>query len=178
MTRNSDFKLKTMVVLLLPLFALYVLLFTCEAKAELIDRVVAFVNDRAITMSELRETYDRTRKLQPDISMEEVLNTMINRLLLLTDARRIKIEGKTDDEILNEYEELKVKALIGVREEDIENYYKKNENEFGGAPYETVRSKIEAYLMEKETNEFLKKQIAELRSKAYIKILLKVPAKE
>jgi hypothetical protein len=161
---------------------LFLLLLTCYlsfvtlCRAELIDRVVAFVNDRAITMSELRETYDRTRKLQPDISMEEVLNTMINRLLLLTDARRLRIEAKTDDELLNEYEELKVRALIGVREEDMENYYRKNEKEFGGAPYETVRDKIESYLTEKETNELLKKQIAELRSKAYVKILLNAPA--
>ena len=145
------------------------------ASAELIDRVVAFVNDRAITLSELKETYERTRKLQPDITMEEVLNTMVNRLLLLNDARRLKIEAKSDDEILNEYEELKVRALVRVREEDIENYYKKNEKEFGGAPYESVRGKIEALLTEKQTNELLKKQIAELRSKAYVKILLNAP---
>ena len=141
--------------------------------AELIDRVVAFVNDRAITLSELKETYERTRKIQPDISLEEVLNTMVNRLLLLNDARRLKVEAKTDEEVLNEYMDFKVRAFIRVGEEEIEDYYRKNEKEFGGADYESVRDKIEEYLTEKEVNRILKKQVAELREKAYVKILLK-----
>lgn len=145
--------------------------FISLCAAELIDRVVAFVNDRPITLSELRETYERTKKVQPDISMDEVLTTMINRLLLLNDARRLKIEAKTDEEVLSEYMELKVRAFIRVREEDIEEYYKKNEMEFGGADYESVMERIEEYLTEKEINRILKKQIAELREKAYIKVL-------
>jgi hypothetical protein len=169
--KNGKCKLTIVIFLCLQLFTFHFLLFTCEANAELIDRVVASVNDRAITMSELRETYEKTKKVQPDISTEEVLNTMINRLLLLSDARKLKIEAKTDDEVLNEYVQLKVKALIRVREEAIEDFYKKNEQNFGGSPYESVRDKIEEYLLEKEANELLKKQIADLRSKSYVKIL-------
>ncbi|HWR58619.1 MAG TPA: hypothetical protein VN328_07005 [Thermodesulfovibrionales bacterium] len=169
--KTANCRLKIAMFLFLQLFTFCLLLFTAEAKAELIDRVVAFVDVKAITMSELRETYERTKKAQPDISMAEVLNTMINRILLLSDARRLKIEAKTDDEVLNEYEELKVKALIRVKEESIEDFYKKNEQNFGGAPYESVREKIEELLLEKEANELLKKQIAELRKKAYVKIL-------
>ncbi len=158
-------------IFLLSLFIFYFSLFTCGAKAELVDRVVAYVDMRAITLSELLETYEHTKKVQPDISMEEVLNTMINRFLLLGDARRLKIEGKTDDEVLNEYIELKVKALIRIREESIDEYYKENEQSFGGAPLESVRDKIEEYLTEKEANDLLKKQIAELRAKSYVRIL-------
>ncbi len=146
--------------------------------AVLIDRVVAFVDDRAITLRELRETYEKTKKMQQDVSMEEVLNTMINRLLLLNDARRMKIEAKTDDELLNEYIALKVKAFIMVKEEDIEDFYRKNEKEFKDAPLETVRDKIEEYLTEKETNRLLKEKVAELRAKAYVKVLLNVPPHE
>ncbi len=155
------------------LFALSSALTASSCYAELIDRVVAYVSDRAITLSELLETYERTKKIQPDISMDEVLDTMVNRLLLLNDARRLKIEAKTDEEVLNEYIELKVRAFIRIREEDIEDYYKKNEKEFKGAPLESVRDKIEEYLTEKEINRLLKIQIAELRAKAYVKILLK-----
>jgi len=153
--------------------ALLICTFFCSVcYAELIDRVVAFVNDRAVTLSDLRDTYERTKKVQPDIFMEEVLNTMINRLLLLDDARRLKIEAKTDEEVLNEYMELKVRAFVRVSEGDIEDYYGKNEQEFKEAPYESVRDKIEEYLMEKEINRLLKIQIAELRAKAFVKILL------
>lgn len=162
----------------LEIFILLFSFFVVEARAELIDRVAAFVDDRAITSRELRETYERTAKADPGISMDEVLNTMVNRLLLLNDARKLKLEAKTDDEILNEYEELKVKALIRVKEEDIEAFYKNNQQEFGGASYETVRDKIEEYLMKKEANELLKKQIADLRAKAYVKILLNTPQRE
>jgi hypothetical protein len=157
------------------------LLVTCHLSlvtasyAELIDRVVAFVNERAITLSELRETYERTKKVQPDISTDEVLNTMINRVLLLGDARKLKIEAKSDEDVLNEYMELKVRAFVRVTEEDIEDYYRKNEQEFREAPFETVRDKIEEYLEEREINNLLRRQIAELRARAYVKVLLKEP---
>ncbi len=161
---------KRIPLLLLVLLACNLILVTV-CYAELVDRVVAFVNDRAITLSELRERCELTRKVQPDISMDEVLNTMINRLLLLNDARRLKIEAKTEEEILNEYKELKVKAFIRIKEEDIEDYYKKNEAEFKGTPYDSVRDKIEEYLTEKEVNRLLKIQITELRARAFVKIL-------
>jgi hypothetical protein len=173
--QNVNYKLKIVILLFLHVFTIHCSLFTCEAKAELIDRVVAFVNDRAITLSELRETYERTKRVQADISMEEVLNTMINRLLLLSDARRLKIEAKTDEEVLSEYMELKVRAFIRVNEEEVEDYYRKNEQEFKGAPYESVRNKIEEYLTEKEINRLLKIQIAELRARAFVKVLLNSP---
>jgi hypothetical protein len=95
--------------------------------------------------------------------------------LLLSDARRLKIEAKTDEEVLSEYMELKVRAFIRVNEEEVEDYYRKNEQEFKGAPYESVRNKIEEYLTEKEINRLLKIQIAELRARAFVKVLLNSP---
>ncbi|HXX57242.1 MAG TPA: hypothetical protein VEI96_04520 [Thermodesulfovibrionales bacterium] len=141
------------------------------SSGELIDRVVGSVDDRAITLSELDETYEKTKEVQPDISRSEVLTTMINRLLILNDAKRLKMEAATDDELINQYIELKVKALIRIKEEEIRDFYDKNTEEFKGAPYDSVRDKIEEILTEKETNARLKKQIAELRSKAYVQIL-------
>jgi len=139
--------------------------------AGLIDRVVAFVDDRAITSSELEETFEKTRRVRPDISEEEVLNTMINRMLMLNEAKRLKLEAKTDDELLNEYIEMKVKAFIRVSEDEIEEFYNRNISEFRGSSYEAVRDKIEEYLIEQEVNRLLKRHIEELRAKAYVKIL-------
>lgn len=157
---------------LLLLLTLCALLFAPLSQAELIDRVVAFVDDRAITLSELRETFEKTGKIQPGSSMGEVLNTMINRMLLVSEAKRLKMEAGTDDELLKEYIELKVKALIRLKEEELEDFYRKNEQEFKGAPYETVRTRIEEYLTEKEVNRLLKQHIAELKAKAYVKIVM------
>lgn len=158
------------IFIILLLFTVYCLLSTQFCTAELIDRVVAFVDDKAITMSELEENYRDTVKLKPDIKREEVLNTMINRMLLLREARKLRIEAATKDEILQEYIELKLKTFIKITEEDIREFYEKNRREFGRAEFDDVRDKIEDYLVEKEVNERLKRHIEELRSKAYIKI--------
>ena len=163
------------IVLLLFVFSFSV--FTV-CSGELIDRVVAYVDDRAITLSELNEAFDKTRKVQPDITKREVLDTMINRMLLLNEAKRLRLEGKSGEELVNEYIELRVKAFIRVREEDIEDYYQRNIEEFREAPYESVKDKIEHYLTEREINNLLKKQIAGLRAKAYIKILIREPGEK
>ena len=165
-------KAKKILLLCVLLFTVYCLLPTSFCSAELIDRVVAFVDDRAIILSELNENYKDTLKLKPDIKKEEVLNTMINRILLLREARKLRIEAPTKDEILREYIELKLKTFIKITEEDIREFYEKNRSEFGRAEFDDVRDKIEDYLVEKEVNERLKRHIEELRSKAYIKIQL------
>jgi hypothetical protein len=131
---------------------------------------VAYIDDKAINMSELDETFDKTRKVQPDITRREVLDTMINRMLLLNEAKRLRFEGKAEEDLINEYVELKVRAFIRLREEDIEHYYQQNIEEFKEAPYESVRDKIEHFLTERELNRLLKKQIEELRAKTYIRI--------
>lgn len=153
------------------------LLVTCYSllvtvcSAELVDRVAAFVDDRAITLREFEETYERTKKVKPDITPEEVLNTSINRILLLREARKLKMEAATDDELMREYIELKIRALIRLKDEEVREFYNRNVSEFKGAPYEEVRDKIEEYLTEREINTLLKRHIEELRSKAYIKIV-------
>lgn len=169
--RGMSEKINRLCIVLLP-FTFHFLLLTVSS-AELIDRVVAYVDDRAITLSELNETFDKTRKVQPDITEREVLDTMINKMLLLNEAKRLRLEGKSDEELINEYIALRVRAFIRLREEDIEAYYQKNIEEFKEAPYESVKDKIEQYLTEREINSLLKKQIAELRAKAYIKILIR-----
>lgn len=152
------------------LFTFHFSLFTLFSEAELIDRVIAFVDDKAITLSELEENYKDAAKVKADIKREEVLNTMINRILLLREAQRLRIEAPTEDEPIHEYIELKLKTFIKITEDDIKDFYEKNKKEFGRVGLDDVRDRIENYLIEKEVNERLKKHIEELRSKAYIKI--------
>ncbi|MCE5194390.1 MAG: SurA N-terminal domain-containing protein [Nitrospiraceae bacterium] len=144
----------------------------CTAHSELIDRIVAFVDDRAILLSELEETYKDTKKIKSDITIEEVLNTSINRILLLREAKKLRIEAPTKDAVLQEYIELKLRTFIKVTEEDIKDFFEKNKKEFGNSPLDEVRDKIENYIIENEVNLRLKKHIEDLKSKAYIKIQL------
>ncbi len=141
-------------------------------SAAIFDRVVAFVGDQAITLSEFREQYRNTLKVSPDVTGEDVINTMINRLLLVKEAKKYRIEAPTQDEMIRDYIDFKVRAFIRVGESDVEEFYRKNRNQFSGKDYDEVRGEIEKYLTEKELNERLKETLKELRKNAYIKIQL------
>lgn len=145
----------------------------CCESAEIIDRVVAFVDDQAITLSEFREQKQDIIKIAPDITEEEVLNAMINKKLLLRDAKKYRIEAPSDEEIARDYIDLKVRAFIRIRESQTEEFYHQNISEFSGKNYDDVRDEIEEYLTEKEVNRRLKELVKELREKTYIKIQFK-----
>jgi len=158
---------------ILIIYAVLLLFSLSVVSAEVIDRVVAFVDDKAITLSELEEKYKAAVKLSPDIKKEEVLNTMINRVLLLREAKKLRIEGPNEENIIKEYIELKLRTFVKVTEDEMRDFYEKNKKEFGKAEFDDVRDRIEEYFIEKEVNVRLKRHIEELKSKAYIKIQLK-----
>lgn len=154
------------------LLTLYFSIFTGLSEAAIFDRVVAFVGNQAVTLSEFREQYEATKKLSPDITGKEVLETMINRILLLREAKKYRIEAPTDQQMLDEYIDLKVRAFIRVSETEIEGFYKENRDRFAGKTYEDARDEIEKYLTEKKLNARLKETLKELRKNAYIRIQL------
>lgn len=154
-------------ITVLLLFALRPLLY-----AEIKDRVIAFVDNTAITLSEFEEQYSKSLKVTPDITKEEVLNAMVNRFLLLREAKKARLEAPSDDELLKEYIDLKIKTFIKIKEEEVLDFYQKHIEDFQGKEFETVREEIENYLTEAELNRLLKVHIDELRKKAYIKIQL------
>ena len=166
-------KLKT-VHLKLIFTALFLLLtsYFSVSDAQLRDRVVAYVDNDAITLSELEERYSNALQTTPDITREEVLHIMVNRLLLLREARKIKLESLTEDALLQEYIDLKIRAFIRISEEDIVDFYEGNTEEFQEKELDTVREEIENVLIEKALNERLKSHIDELKEKACVKIQL------
>src|SRR4030043_990021 len=157
----------------------YLLLVTCllptlspSPPSAIKDRVVAFVDNTAITLSELNEVYTESLKHTPDITKEEVLNTMLNRLLLLREAKKLRLEAASEEKLLQEYTDLKIRPHIRIKEEEVSDFYQKHINDFQGKEFEAVREEIEHYLAERELNQLLKNYINELRKKAYIKIQL------
>ena len=171
--QNKDGGTTTVAVIHLLLATLSILLMSgIVVYAEISDRVVAFVDDQAITMSELDEQYKNTTKISSDITMGEVLETMINRILLLREARKYRIESASVEQVMSEYIDLKIRAFIRVGEDDIEKFYEENKADFAGKEFEDVRNEIDAYLTEKELNKRLKETLRELRKDAYIRIFL------
>ncbi|GMT47165.1 MAG: hypothetical protein IEMM0007_0731 [bacterium] len=142
------------------------------SSAELIDRVVAFIDDEAITLTDFMQYTKKAKKLAHGLSEEEAINALINRKLLLREAKRIRLRGKTKDELIKEYIDIKIRVFIKIPPEEIERFYNKNRGRFGKTPIEDVRDDIERLLREREVNKHLKKLIKRLREKSYIKINL------
>jgi hypothetical protein len=142
------------------------------AYAAIIDRVVAYVDDTAITLSEFEETHNDMREKIKDITKDEVINSMINRELLLREARRMRLDAPTKDELVKDYIDIKIRSLIFIREGDIRAFYENNIDKFKGVDYLRVRDEIESYLFELETNRQLQSHLEQLRANAEIKIQL------
>jgi hypothetical protein len=138
--------------------------------AEVVDRVVAFVDDDAITLMEFRRYYQMAKVYTPDLSEKKALDIMINRRLLLREARKIRLKGDHEDQLINEYIDIKIRAFIIIPPEEIRKYYRKNNDKFKGVPLERVRRSIERLLIERETNKRLSGHIEELRRRSYIRI--------
>ncbi len=140
--------------------------------AELIDRVVAFVDDEPISMSEFKERYKKIKAIKKDVTKNEVINSMIDRLIIRREAQRLRIKGKSEDEIINQYINLKSRSFIMITVEDIEGFCKENSIELSDKKLKAVQKDIEKYLFEREIQKKLKKILEDLRTKAYIKIQL------
>jgi hypothetical protein len=137
----------------------------------MIDRVVASVDDRAITLLEFNKDFEEMNKLH-SMTKAEVLEAMINRRLLLREAKKMRFEGATDEAVIKEYLDIKIRSLIFIKEDMIRNFYAENTDKWTGHEYISVRDEIETYLVEKEFNDRLKKHLEELRDKAEINLMI------
>ncbi|GBE05460.1 MAG TPA: hypothetical protein ENG95_06860 [Nitrospirae bacterium] len=151
-------------------------LFPVSSYAEVIDRVVAVVDDEVVMLSEFNETLREAGMTGMEVTQDEVLDGLINRILLLREARKARrthvFSARTkrfDNMLINEYIEKRVKAFIRVPYNEIELFYEDNVEFFQGENFFDVRDEIEAYLVETEVNKRLIDHINELREKAYIR---------
>lgn len=143
-----------------------------RVHAKLIDRVVAFIDNMAITLGEFEKKYEDAKKQTPGVTKTEVIDGMINRKLLLEAAKDSHISGVDDDDTIKQYINLKIRSYVMLKNEDIDNYYNENKADFEGQPIVSVRSTIEKYLTEDRVNKNLKALLKELRENSYIRIQL------
>ncbi|MCI0469117.1 MAG: SurA N-terminal domain-containing protein [Nitrospirae bacterium] len=141
--------------------------------AETIDGVAAYVDDSAITISEFRAAYLKMREDVVKMTEQEVLDSMINRQLLLNAAKKIRFGALTDDVALKEYVDIKIRASVLISEEDVRGYYNKHAAKFKDGDYLSVRDDIERHLFEVETNRLLKAHIEELRGNSEVRVNVK-----
>lgn len=168
---------------------IFFLLFTCHllfvtaVHAEVLERIVAIVNDNVILLSEYEETFKALRKTDEKITEEKALDEMINRVLILEQARKLRLgslsdsaETLSDDKIITEYIERRIKSFIYIPIEEIESYYMDNRERFVGKAFYDVKDEMEDYLTRAVLTRKIAEHIEELRKKAYIRVQ-KAPAK-
>jgi hypothetical protein len=176
MKKNDNKKLT------ISLFLLYISCFSVlnSAYAEMLERIVAVVNEEVILLSELKNEVQLRKAQGAEVSDAEALYEMINKRLLLGQAKRMRIEGDaqpnksfaTDDIIINDYIERRVKAFIHIPLKDMEDYYNDNAGSYGNKKFYEVKGEIEAKLVETRLKEKLQEHIRDLRKDSYIRVQL------
>lgn len=152
--------------------AFFILSLCSFPSAAIRDRVVAYVDNTAITLSELEKKYAETVQATPAVAKEEVLNTMINRILMIREARKLRLKSESEDALLRDYIDLKIRAFIRIKDEEIRSFYDAHSADFSGKEIDEIREDVENFLIEQELNKRLKEHIDELRNNACVKIQL------
>lgn len=160
------------IILTITLTALFSMVNYQPINAGVIDRVVAFVDDEAITLVEFNRYLRAARVYTPDISDEDAMNIMVNRRLLLKEAGRLMLKSSDEDQLINTYIDIRVGAFIKIPPEEIRIFYSENRKKFKDASFNQVRERIEAVLTERELNKKLREHIKKLRAQSYIRINL------
>lgn len=157
-----------MVKFILASVMLFNFIFSSPIYAEIIDRVIAYVDNQVITLRDFEKFNLEIKKMFPDITNNEIIELMINRTLLLKEGKKLFLEGK-DEEVINNYVDLRIKSKIIITDNMIREYYDQNKDKFGQRTYHSVRDEIEKYLFEKQLNIKLKEHIEELKESTEIK---------
>lgn len=139
------------------------------AFASYIDRVVAYVNNTAITLSEFKEQRARTPL---NVDNASLLNLMINNTLIVLEASKMRLEASSTEELINIYLDLKIRKSVDIKDSQVEEFFKEQREHFKNTDFQSVQKDISHYLAEKELNELLKKHLEELKANADVKVLL------
>lgn len=162
-----------MTVWVFQLSLLWLFLSSSISSAEIVDRIAATVNDEVITLSELKERAAGEKRDE-----KEVLEGMINRVLILSEAKRLGISGtgevgidsyKYENVIIDRFIERRIKAFVLIPIEKAREFYEKNKEGFKGKDFSEVRDDINLYLIEEETNRRLKEFLIETKKKSDIR---------
>lgn len=151
----------------------------CSSYAELIERVVAIVNNEPILYSELQEAVASESSKGRAVTEEGALDALIQRDLILQHARKIGLTDQShlrnraqEDRVIETYVERRIKALIHVPFNEIEDYYRSNTARFHDRDLYEVWDEIESILREERLQMRINNHMAELRKGAYIRIQL------
>lgn len=183
--KNTRFRIRGQVKRVISFLLLIVITYSFSGGycfAELVERVVAIVNSEVIMYTEFQEEVREARETGKETSKEEILDKIIERLLILEQAKKFFMGANTyryykgdelDRKLVDDYIEKRIKSLIHVSFEEIENYYDTHSGAFKGKDLYQSWDEIESELRDGKLGKKLREHIASLKDNAYIRIQLK-----
>jgi hypothetical protein len=147
------------------------------SHSEILERIVAIVNNNVILLSEFKDALKAAKMSDEKVTEDAVLDEMINRVLMLEQARKMRLgqmedaTGPVDDnKIVNEYIDRRIRSFVHIPIEEIESYYLNNRKQFGSKSFSEAKDEIEDHLTDGELKLKIAEHVEELRKKAYIRI--------
>lgn len=166
------------------IFLICMVLITCffsagNADAELVERIVAVVNDDVILLSEFKAAIRQAQESGKEGKAKEVIEGMIHNRLLLEQAKKFSFGRDTGDaihsppdKVIKSYIDKRIKVLIHIPFSDIEAYYFNNPDKYAERDLNDVKNEIEEYLFNRTLEIKIQEHIDELMEKARIRIQL------
>lgn len=158
-----------------------ILLFTGYSQAEIVERVVARINDEIITLTELEEAYQQLKSALPEgerlPSRRELLERMVENKLLLQETKREGIKV-SEGEVQENIERVKSTFLSekafemaleneGIKIEDLKERYKE---ELMIKKLIDKEVKPEVEVTKKEIRDYYEKNKSRFREEEKVKI--------
>ncbi|NOX21378.1 MAG: hypothetical protein GXO99_09040 [Nitrospirae bacterium] len=141
-------------------------------KAKIVDRVVAYVGYDAITYVDLTEFIEKMHKKGIDIKPREAVKTLVNRLIFIKEARRLRLQASNNDALIQKYIDIKIKPFVFIKDEEVLAYYKEHIDVFKDRPFEQLREEITRVLFEKKLNRAIKEHLKKLK-RSYDVVIIK-----
>ena len=190
------------------------LLRPAHAPSELIDRILAAVNNDVITLTDLQQATAFNKALggrgNGGQTEAGTLEGLVNRKLLLQEAARVKFDEVPDQDVdaalaalrrrlgsdeayrrllagmqtsedelrrmlreqllVERFLEKKIGIFARATHDEVQKYYTGHPQEFAGRPFPAVQKELTVFLSQQKAGQQLDQLIAELRSRANIRI--------
>jgi len=150
-----------------------------NSYGEIIERIVAIVNNNIILLSELTEECKSATQSGEEVDKKKILNRMIDDVLLLQEAAKfgmgtgVRYEKKKDAQtVIKEFIQIRIRAFIHIPQQEIEEYYNAHRDQYQNKGFFEARDEIEDRMADERMKTRLAAYIDELRRKAYIRVQL------
>ncbi len=141
----------------------YITLHEPQAYGVIVEKVVGYVSDEAITLTDLCSYWQSLREIQPDININDALEALINRKVIIQKSKDLNLSAPSEEELIDLYIRIAIKPRVMVTKEEVKRYYRRYYSKLKGAPLKSIEPHIIKILTEKKTNDLLKKHLEELK---------------